>query len=319
MAKPRVFISSTFYDLKQIRAELDKFIRILGYESVRSEHGDIPYGKDKKPADYCMKEIENVDILISIIGGRFGSTMQDDKEYSVTQKELKTAIDCDKQVYIFIEKNVYVEYETYKINKNNQDINYHYVDDVRIYKFLDQIYTLSRNNPIKDFEMVDDITNFLREQFAGHFKKMIDDEAIKKQMNILNEINSTAATLHKLVEYLKSDNENRGEEFMRLIKLDHPLIAKLKDVLDIHYNIYIDGMYDLQELLISNGLHYDNENDEWQGELEDSYLTLKISRELFDKNDKLVYMTHQNWRDEYFIETHIPIGKTYTSDNDFPF
>lgn len=27
MARPRVFISSTFYDLKQIRADLDNFIR----------------------------------------------------------------------------------------------------------------------------------------------------------------------------------------------------------------------------------------------------------------------------------------------------
>ena len=30
MAKPRVFISSTFYDLRQIRSELDKFIVNMG-------------------------------------------------------------------------------------------------------------------------------------------------------------------------------------------------------------------------------------------------------------------------------------------------
>lgn len=39
MAKPRVFISSTFYDLRQIRVELDKFIEGLGYEPVRNEEG----------------------------------------------------------------------------------------------------------------------------------------------------------------------------------------------------------------------------------------------------------------------------------------
>ena len=37
MAKPRVFISSTFYDLKQIRADLDNFILGLGYDVVRNE------------------------------------------------------------------------------------------------------------------------------------------------------------------------------------------------------------------------------------------------------------------------------------------
>lgn len=42
MAKPRVFISSTFYDLKQIRADLDNFIQSLGYDVVRNEEGAIP-------------------------------------------------------------------------------------------------------------------------------------------------------------------------------------------------------------------------------------------------------------------------------------
>lgn len=74
MAKPRIFISSTFYDLKQIRVELDKFIDSLGYEPVRNEEGDIPYGKDEALQSYCYKEISNIDILISIIGSRYGST-----------------------------------------------------------------------------------------------------------------------------------------------------------------------------------------------------------------------------------------------------
>ena len=71
MAKPRIFISSTFYDLRQIRAELDKFIRSLGYEPIRNEVGDIPYGKEEEIQQYCYKEIENIDILISIIGSRY--------------------------------------------------------------------------------------------------------------------------------------------------------------------------------------------------------------------------------------------------------
>lgn len=45
MAKPRIFISSTFCDLKQIRTDLDSFIELIGYEALRNEEGDIPYGK----------------------------------------------------------------------------------------------------------------------------------------------------------------------------------------------------------------------------------------------------------------------------------
>src|SRR6218665_2818482 len=116
MAKPRIFISSTFYDLRQVRADLDFFIEQLGYEPVRNEEGDIPYGKDEGLEEYCYKEISNIDILVCIIGGRYGSESKKGK-VSITQMELKTAISENKQVYIFIEKNVLAEYETYLINK----------------------------------------------------------------------------------------------------------------------------------------------------------------------------------------------------------
>jgi len=34
MAKPRIFVSSIYYDLKHIRASLSLFIDSLGYESI---------------------------------------------------------------------------------------------------------------------------------------------------------------------------------------------------------------------------------------------------------------------------------------------
>lgn len=130
MAKPRIFISSTFYDLKQIRVELDKFIESLGYEPIRNEEGDIPYGKDEELQKYCYKEISNIDILVSIIGSRYGSSAINDekgKEYSISQKEVKTALDNNKQVFVFIDKNVLTEYETYALNKDVPNISYKYV------------------------------------------------------------------------------------------------------------------------------------------------------------------------------------------------
>ena len=151
MAKPRIFISSTFYDLRQIRIELDKFIEGLGYEPVRNEVGDIPYGKDDDLQSYCYKEISNVDIVVSIIGGRYGSeasNVEPSEEYSVSQMELKTAWREDKQVFIFIENSVLTEYETYLINKDKTDIRFRFVDNSNIYKFIEEIKGLSSNNNI---------------------------------------------------------------------------------------------------------------------------------------------------------------------------
>ena len=44
------------------------------------------------------------------------------REYSVSQMELKTALAENKHVFVFIDKNVSTEYETYSLNKENSNI-----------------------------------------------------------------------------------------------------------------------------------------------------------------------------------------------------
>jgi len=106
MSKPRIFISSTFFDLKTVRADMDRFIREMGYESVLNERGQIPYRKEELLEDACYKEIEFCDVLVSVIGGRYGSPSKENP-YSISQKELKTAIEMGKPVYVFIENEPY--------------------------------------------------------------------------------------------------------------------------------------------------------------------------------------------------------------------
>ena len=187
MARPRVFISSTFYDLRSVRLELDKFLDSIGYEPIRNEEGDIPYGSIDSLQTYCYKEIANIDILISIIGNRFGTPSDGDKEYSVSNMELKTALEQNKHVFIFIEKSVFVEYETFILNEGNESVNYKYVDNTNIYKFIKEIKGLRSNNNIKDFENADDIISYLREQFAGLMKQFFIQEQRFEEQNIIKE------------------------------------------------------------------------------------------------------------------------------------
>jgi hypothetical protein len=56
--RPRVFISSTFYDLRQVRADLEYFVRQeMGYEPVLHERGAIPYGASNKLEDSAYREV----------------------------------------------------------------------------------------------------------------------------------------------------------------------------------------------------------------------------------------------------------------------
>ena len=317
MAKPRVFISSTFYDLQQIRLELDKFIESLGYEPVRNEEGDIPYGKDEALQLYCFKEISNIDILISIIGSRYGSTgisSEKEKEYSVSQMEVNTALKENKQVFVFIDKSVFTEYETYILNKNNKDTKYKYVDNVNIYKFIEEIKSLPHNNNIKGFETAEDITSYLKEQFAGLFKQFILESSRAKEMLVIKDIESTAKTLREMVDYLKEESQGKDNEMNRIVKVNHPIVGILKNLLKIKYNMYIEGRKDMQALLEARRFSYNKSNDKWR-KIDNNIVTeLSISSDLFDLDGSLKYIKAVDWNDDF-----VKVEKYVSNDDPLPF
>jgi len=177
MARPRVFISSTFFDLRQVRADLERFIKQMGYDPVLHERGRVAYGSDKKLEDYCYREIELCEIVVSIVGGRFGSGSQRDP-YSISQIELKTAIEHGKAVYIFVERSVHSEFGTYLKNKGVKGVVFNFVDNVKVYQFMEEIEALPKNNPIAPFETAQDITDFLKEQWAGLFQRHLQEGAV---------------------------------------------------------------------------------------------------------------------------------------------
>lgn len=303
--------------MRQIRVELDKFIEGLGYEPVRNEEGDIPYGKDEALQAYCYKEIANIDVLVSIIGSRYGSAgiiKEKEQEYSVSQLELKTALKEDKQVFVFIDKNVFTEYETYILNKNNENVIYKYVDNVNIYKFIEEIKALPHNNNIKGFETAEDITSYLREQFAGLFKQfMLDNKRVKETL-IIRDIENTAKTLRELVDYLKEDSQGKDEEINRIIRINHPMVGRLKELLNIHYNIYIEGKRDLEALLKARGYKFNPIEEYWERTFNNELLKLFISEDLFE-NDKLKYIKASDWSDDF-----IKLEKAFLQkDDDLPF
>lgn len=323
MAKPRVFISSTFYDLKQIRADLDAFIENLGFDPIRNEEGDIPYGNLELLEAYCYKEIKSVDIVVSIIGGRYGT---DSKKHnsSISQLELKTALKESKQVYIFIEKNILSEYETFLLNKENNKMKYRYVDDIRIYQFVEEVKSLNINNNIKGFETASDISKYLKEQFAGLFQRFLEEQTRVKEVNLIRNLEKTAQTLNKLVNYLSDENKGQAEEINKILMINHPLIESLKTKLNIPYNFYIEGYDDMGQHLEALGFSVviqevkEHEYDfVWVGEMKNRNISIHISSNIFDDEKRLKYIKRTDW-DEKNVEVKILSEKSSTWD-DLPF
>lgn len=301
MAKPRIFVSSTYFDLKNIRADLERFIKSQGYEPVLNERGHIPYGSEEKLEEYCYKEIHLSDILVAIIGGRFGSQSKHDNR-SISNTELKTAIELGKQVYIFIDKNVYAEFRTYERNKENENISYASVDDVRIFQFIEEVHSLPINNIISDFETSSDITDYLKIQWAGLFQRLLSENAKQRELNALNEIKATAKTLNQLVSFLIEERNNGDQAFRQILQANHPAFSAIRKLLDIPYRVFFYNIQELSEFLsarmfkaVDKDLWDDKDHAEWLNTKTSPNQLLKIKTTVFDEHGKLKFMTPEQW------------------------
>ena len=330
MAKPRIFISSTYYDLKQTREDIASFITSLGYEAVRNEEGNIPFGRENTLESYCLREIGNVDILVSIIGGKFGSTSSESR-WSISNEELKTAIKNKKQVYIFIDSQVAAEYETYLLNKGGA-MKFRYVDNVKIYEFIEEIKGLTSNNNIKEFSTSSQIQQYLKEQLAGLFQSFLDQQSKMKDIDLATKLESTATTLEKLVDYLKETNKGNTEAVASLLKSTHPFVQKLSETLNIDFGFWIDDIGMLKSLLSSIGWIFCEPQDDsmsddfyiWQHKSVHPNMILYISRCLFAEDGKLKEMKQSEWNGQYLnvkniIEVSDQTSSYDTSSEDLPF
>lgn len=329
MAKPRVFISSTYYDLKQTREDIAIFLSSMGYEPVRNEEGNIPYGQGQKLENYCYREIENVDILVSIIGGRYGSESSDGSKWSISNNELKTALSSGKQVYIFIDKSVNFEYETYLCNKGNENIKYRFVDNKKIFEFIEEIKQLSTNNNIKAFDTSADIISYLKEQLAGLFQSYLSQQRNETDLNLSMRLENTAKTLENLVTLFQEKDRGQEDGVNKLLKMNNQFTAQLISKLGIKFNIWIDGLKDLNELLSFLGWKYREQSSsedkfyEWSMQTHDGSQIhyLRIMKSIFEEDDELRYIKAQDWQNSYItiVKEDLPQSTPFDSIDNLPF
>lgn len=306
MASPRVFISSTYYDLKSVRSDLERFVEAMGFEPVLNEKGHVPYGSDKRLEDFCYREVGACDIIVSIIGGRYGNSSARE-DASISQVELKTAIELGKQVYVFVDRSVKVEHRFVQKNKDISNLQYTSVDNKKVFEYLDYVEQLPLNNATFGFDVANDIIEILREQWAGLFKSFLQDNAKKSENQYINEIKDTAQTLKQMVTYLAEDKKNTHSAIQTILSVNHPIFSKLKKIMGVKYRIYFSKHEEMLEWLKVSQYHSispefwdSNDFEEFvNNEDKKEQRLLKVRVELFGGNGDLKLYTVEQWNDSW--------------------
>lgn len=219
--KPRIFVSSTFYDLKYVREDLSNFIKAHDFEPIMFEDGDIGYTPGQALDGACYETMHSADMVLLIVGGNYGSPAEGEvkdefKEYiSITRNEFKNAVNEGIPIYVFIDSKVYVEYEIYEANyegieHGNAKINFKNVKDINVFRFIKEIKNLG-NLPITEFGKIVQIKDFLSKQWSDMFKKYL---AILKDNKNNENIKSTVEDMNLLVRKMNLMLESMGKKIL---------------------------------------------------------------------------------------------------------
>lgn len=189
MPAPRIFISSTCYDLKYIRENLKYSIRNLGYEPILSEEGNIYFDPSLDTLDSTITEVPGCQIFVLIIGGRFG-TLYRDTGKSITNAEYNEAVKNKIPVFALVERAVLDEYSVYRANLENPSLNanqisYPSVDSTKIFDFVDEVRGQTINNALVPFSNFEEIQSYLRQQWAGMMYRFLTSESEAKRVGDL--------------------------------------------------------------------------------------------------------------------------------------
>src|SRR5690348_260278 len=104
--KPRVFVSSTFYDLRHVRDNIRRFLDECGYQALLSEHSSFPVNPTDSAIENCKEQVtKEADILVLVIGRQYGSIDKATLK-SITNLEYLAARAKRIPIYAFIDKTV---------------------------------------------------------------------------------------------------------------------------------------------------------------------------------------------------------------------
>ncbi|WP_051534722.1 DUF4062 domain-containing protein [Deefgea rivuli] len=206
MAKLKVFVSSTCYDLSTVRSQVRGYIKLLGHDPVMSDYMEVLYDPREHTHKSCVQEISGCDVAILIIGSRFGgkgvpaafndidflglegksaspAILQSQDKLSVTQLEICKAISDGIPVFTFVDDRVMHDHLVYEANKASDAIDKIKFPSIEkpetakfIFEFINFLRHRTEGNSVNAFSKVEDINDYLSTQWSSLFQRLLHEQ-----------------------------------------------------------------------------------------------------------------------------------------------
>jgi hypothetical protein len=206
VAIPRVFISSTFEDLRYVRENLEHFVDGYGFAPALSEAGDIFYDPAQHRLDSCLTDIESCQLMILVIGQRRGSDYKDECK-SIVRAEYEKAVNCGIPIFVLVEARVLAEYRLWLRGALAAPS----AESIEVFELLREIETRPTNNTLQGFSRFSEIEGYLRLQWASMwFKVWAGAAGAEREGAVLGLIQAATGTLDRVGASPDVEEEQQG-------------------------------------------------------------------------------------------------------------
>jgi Domain of unknown function (DUF4062) len=145
----RIFVSSTCYDLLDLRAEVETHIRELGLVPVLSDRptSDFQVVPNNSIAT-CLANVQGCDEFLCIVSQRYGALLGGAgfANISATHLEYREAQTLHKPIRFFVRDRAAGDYSNWKTNGRGPNFKGAWVKDTGVYEFLEEHQNLSQTN-----------------------------------------------------------------------------------------------------------------------------------------------------------------------------
>jgi hypothetical protein len=140
----RVFISSTVYDLVDVRAEVENILRDLGLTPVMSDSKNDGFDStiQTNSIDTCLINLKSCGIVILILSQRYGPSLKKHgfSDHSATHLEYLEAKKEGIPTYVYARDRLLADHAVWKRSTDKNTINYVWIDkkDHRIFEIIEE-------------------------------------------------------------------------------------------------------------------------------------------------------------------------------------
>jgi hypothetical protein len=132
----KLFLSSTCYDLHDLRARIEAWAQKNEFEPLLSDRANFPVDPQLHRHDVCLANAKSADLFVLLIAGRYGAPYHADPTISITWAEFRAASQSRVPVVIFVDRRVWDERQK---RRRDPTAKLAFTSDARTFDLLSEI------------------------------------------------------------------------------------------------------------------------------------------------------------------------------------